>query len=130
MGSVLCARGIQMEIEITRPKQIRDRIRDYHLVVDGKKLVKIKPNSTTSVQLPEGTEFIQAKIDWCSSPLFNVKDIKGNRVVIKNSMGGGIRGSILKTLFMPLYYVTFGKGKYLTIESGTYRERKKRGQTL
>ena len=103
-----------MDIEIIRPKQYQDKIRDYHLEVDGNKVIKIKSDSTIYVTIPDDAEYIQAKIDWCSSPKFYVKDIKSNKVVIKNTFGG----HLLKAIFMPLYYITFGKGKYLTIESG------------
>ena len=104
-----------MEIEINRPKQHQDKIRDYHLIVDGNKLTKIKPNSKAVVTIPDDAEYIQAKIDWCSSPKFYVRDIKSNQVLIKNTFGG----NTLTALFISLYYITFGKGKYLTIESGT-----------
>jgi hypothetical protein len=102
-----------MEIVVTRPKQYQDKIRDYRLLVDGVNLVSIKPNSETVVNLPEGAEYIQAKIDWCSSQKFRVCNIKANQITIKNTFGS----NFLMAVFMPLYYITFGKGKYLTIES-------------
>jgi len=102
-----------MEIEVVRPKQYQDRIRDYHLVADGKRLSKIKPNSTQNISIPDGTEYIQAKVDWCSSPKFYLKDLNSDRIIIKNSLGG----NTFKALFLTLYYITFGKGKYLIIEN-------------
>lgn len=103
-----------MEIEIIRPKQYQDKIRDYHLEVDGKKLIEVKPNSKFTLTIPDDAEYIQAKIDWCSSPKFYIKDIKSNKVTIKNTFSG----NFLKAIFSPLYYITIGKNKYLTIESG------------
>lgn len=102
-----------MDIEIIRPKQYQDKIRDYHLVVDGSKLTKIKPNSKTIISIPDDAVYIQAKIDWCSSPKFYIKDIKSKQVIIKNTFGG----RFFTALFLPLYYITFGKDKYLTIEN-------------
>ena len=102
-----------MDFEIIRPKQYQDKIRNYHLFVDGKKLVEIKPASSQIVSIPDHSKYIQVKIDWCSSPKFYIDSSKSNKLVIKNSMAG----NFLKSLILPLYYITFGKGKYLKIEN-------------
>ena len=102
-----------MDFEIIRPKQYQDKIRNYHLFVDGKKVSEIKPASSQIISIPDHSTYIQVKIDWCSSPKFDVSSAKSNKLVIKNSMGG----SLLKSLILPLYYITFGKNKYLTIEN-------------
>jgi len=107
-----------MEVEVVRPKQLQDKERDYYLIVDGKKFTKIKPNSSIFINLPEGTEYIQAKIDWCGSKKVYVKNIISNQVVVKNSFEGKFEGKVGVIMFLPLYYITFGKGKYLSIESG------------
>ncbi len=108
-------KGTQMDIEIIRPKQYQDRIRNYKLVIDGVETTIIKPNSKTRITLPDDAEYLQGKIDWCTSPKFYVRDIKSSQVSIKNSFGGNWFTAIL----LPLYYITFGKGKYLKIESGS-----------
>ena len=102
-----------MEIVVTRPKQYQDMIRDYHLIIDGEKAAKIKPNSTQTINIPDNAEYIQAKIDWCSSPKLYIKDLSTNKILVKNSFAG----NFIKALLLPLYYITFGKGKYLTIEN-------------
>jgi hypothetical protein len=104
-----------MDIEIIRPKQFQDKIRNYHLYVDGNKFIKIRPNSSQVISLPSHTKFIQAKIDWCSSPKFYLDNSPSQKLIIKNK----ISGSFFKALILPLYYITFGKNKYLTIESCT-----------
>jgi len=104
-----------MDLEITRPKQFQDKMRDYYLIVDGNKIAKIKPNSKSTVTIPDDAKYIQAKIDWCTSPKLNVREIQSNQVLIRNTFGG----NVFKTLFLSFYYITFGKGKYLTIESST-----------
>ena len=102
-----------MEIEVNRPKQYHDKIRDYTLWADSKKIGKIKPNSLTNYTIPDDTKFIWFSIDWCSSPKLSVKDIQSNKVTVSNTMSS----HLLSGLFLPIYYVTFGKNKYLTITS-------------
>jgi len=102
-----------MDIEITRPKQYQDKIRDYHLIVDGNKVAKIKPNSKSTITIPDDAVYIQAKVDWCTSPKFSVQDIQSSKVTIQNTFGG----NLLKAIFLPVYYITFGKGRYLIIKS-------------
>lgn len=103
-----------MELEVTRPKQYSDMARDYHLLVDGKEIAVIKRGVTQTITLPEGSKTLKAVIDWCSSPDFNVSDIRSGRIVVKNSFSS----NFLKFIFLPLYYISFGKEKYLKIESG------------
>lgn len=102
-----------MEIEIIRPKQFADKMRDYHLWADDREIAVIKPNSTQTIQLPEGVKSLRATIDWCSSPEFGIDNFQGNKLVVKNSFAGGI----VRALVLPLYYVTFGRDKYLKIEN-------------
>lgn len=102
-----------MEIEITRPKQYQDQIRDYYFWADDKEIGKVKPNSTVIYTIPDNTQKIRFTIDWCSSPEFDVKDMQSNKVTVSNALGR----NWLSALFLPLYYVTFGKARYLTISS-------------
>jgi hypothetical protein len=110
---VFYVNGDQMDIEIIRPKQFRDKIRNYYLYADDKKLIKIKPNSSQIISVPSHTKFIQAKIDWCSSPKFYLDNSPTQKLIVKNRMNGGF----LKSLILPLYYITLGKKKYLKIEN-------------
>lgn len=102
-----------MEILIHRPSQYQDKLRDYQLFVDGVFLTKLEPSSQTLVNTPDHAKHLQAKIDWCSSPLFKISEIKSNRITVKNSYGD----QLVKALLMSLYYISFGKGQYLKIES-------------
>lgn len=102
-----------MEIEVTRPKQYADMARDYHLLVDGKEVAVIKRGITQTVILPEGSKTLTAVIDWCSSPDFDVSEIRSGKIVVKNSFGS----NFFKSIFMPLYYISLGKQKYLEIEN-------------
>jgi len=102
-----------MDIELIRPKQFKDRVRNYHLYVDGKKFIKITPNSSQVISIPNHTKYIQVKIDWCSSPKYYFKSSNAKKLVVKNAMKGGF----LKALISSLYYISFGKSKYLTIKN-------------
>lgn len=101
-----------MDIELTRPKQFQDKIRNYQLYINEQKFIDIPPNSSQVISIPDHTKYIQARIDWCSSPKYYLSDTKAKKLVIKNSMGGGF----LKALILPLYYITIARKKYLTIE--------------
>ncbi|WP_233009606.1 hypothetical protein [Rheinheimera faecalis] len=103
-----------MEIEVTRPKQFADMARDYHLLVDGKEVAIIKRGTTQTITLPVGSKTLKAVIDWCSSPEFNVSDIRSGKVVVRNAFSS----NFFKSIFLPLYYISVGKDRYLKIESG------------
>ena len=103
-----------MDIEVTRPKQFADLTRDYRLLADGQEVALIQRGTTHKVSLPAGTKTLTAYIDWCYSPEFAVSDIQDGRIVVKNAFAS----NPLKALLLPLYYVSFGKHKYLKIHSG------------
>jgi len=103
-----------MEIEVTRPKQFADMARDYHLLVDGKAVAIIKRGTTQKITLPEGSKTMKAVVDWCSSAEFNVSDIRSGKVVVRNAFSS----NFFKSVFLPLYYISVGKDRYLKIESG------------
>ena len=108
------AHEVVMEIEVVRPKQFADIFRDYHLLVDGKEAAVIKRGATQTITLPEGSKTLKAVIDWCSSPDFYVSDIRSGKIVVKNAFSS----NFFKSLFLPLYYITLGKERYLKIEAG------------
>ena len=103
-----------MKIEVKRPKQFADMARDYHLLVDGKEIAVIKRGTTQVITLPDGSETLKAVIDWCSSPEFRVGDIHSGKIVVKNSFAS----NFFKFVFLPFYCISFGKKRYLKIESG------------
>lgn len=103
-----------MNIEVFRPKQFVDIGRDYKLFADDKEVAIIKRGITQTVEIPDSTINIQAKIDWCSSQTFPVTSITEKGIIIKNSFGS----NIITLVLLPLYYITFGKNKYLTVTNG------------
>ena len=102
-----------MEVKITRPRQYQDAIRNYQLYADGKKLIEIAPNTTQQITVPDYTKYLEAKIDWCSSPKYYLDNRIEQNLVIKNT----VHGSMLKSAFLSLYYITFGRKRYLKIET-------------
>mgnify|MGYP000194257574 CR=1 FL=1 len=102
-----------MEVQITRPKQYQDAMRNYQLYADGKRLLEIAPNTTQRINIPDYTKYLEAKIDWCSSPKYYLDNQKQRTLIIKNTVGG----NLFKSLFLSLYYITLGRKRYLKIES-------------
>lgn len=103
-----------MNIQVFRPKQFVDMARDYKLFADDVEVATIKRGVTQTVNIPDSTKNIQAKIDWCSSQAFPVASITDKGIIIKNSFGS----NIFKLLFLTIYYVSFGKSKYLSVTNG------------
>jgi len=103
-----------MNIQVFRPKQFVDMGRDYKLFADDVEIATIKRGVAQTIEIPDSTINLQAKIDWCSSQVFPVNAITEKGIIIKNSFGSNIFTLIL----LPLYYITFGKNKYLTVTSG------------
>jgi hypothetical protein len=103
-----------MNIHVFRPKQFVDIARDYKLFADDVEVAIIKRGGTQTIEIPDSTKNIQAKIDWCSSPVFPLASINDKGIIIKNSFGSNIFTLVL----LPLYYITFGKNKYLSVTNG------------
>jgi len=101
-----------MEVRISRPKQYQDAMRNYQLYADDKKLIELAPNSTQTINVPDYTKYLQARIDWCSSPKYYLDTQKHRTIVVKNI----VSGSLFKSVFLSLYYITLGRKKYLKIE--------------
>jgi len=51
---------------------------------------------------------------YSSSQTFPVASITDKGIIIKNSFGS----NIFKLLFLTIYYVSFGKSKYLSVTNG------------
>ena len=105
---------MNMEIQVFRPNQSSDIARAYKLYADDKEVATIKRGETTVVSIPDKTKMLQAKIDWCCSPLFPVSAITSGSITVKNSFSG----NALKMPFLTLYYVTFARERYLVIGDG------------
>ena len=103
-----------MEIQVFRPNQFVDMARPYKLYADGKEVASMNRGETTVIFLPNKTKMLQAKIDWCSSPMLPVIAITAGSITIKNSFSG----NFFKRLFLPLYYISFARKRYLVMLDG------------
>lgn len=100
-----------MEIVISRPKQYIDRVRAYDLQVDGLSVAKIRPGEEIRITVPEGSQNLVAKVDWCASNVFPLAGLQaGARLEVKNPMG---RKMWLP--FYPIYAITVHRASYLLI---------------
>jgi hypothetical protein len=100
-----------MQLTITRPKQLIDMTRSYQLIADGKKIAAIKRGETLVIDLPESCQYLSAKIDWCSSIDYPVKDLTVNQLKVYNPYSE----SLLSALFGPVYAMLFKPKSYLAI---------------
>jgi hypothetical protein len=55
-------------IVINRTSEYSNRLRNYHLFLDGKMIGTISNGQTKQFKTTPGQHTIVAKIDWCSSP--------------------------------------------------------------
>ena len=128
-------------IILTRTSEYNNRLRDYQLFLDGKKIGTIANGQTKEFETTSGQHTILAKIDWCSSPEITLtlnqtdkKELKvggfknGNWIMLI-SIGAIALHFILRTVFnfnyaiflvipafiLLVYYLTFGRKKYLTL---------------
>ena len=133
-------------IKIQRTNDYINAVRNYRLFIDGKKIGTLNNGQIKDFEIPSGRHSIVAKIDWCSSPevTFEINDNDSKTFLV-----GAIKNwkwimplimvICTLTLILPhtpysyyklflllpiflflLYYLTFGRKKYLTLkEKGT-----------
>jgi hypothetical protein len=59
-------------IHIHRKSEWINRFRSIPVYLNGKKAGSVSNGETLSLELPAGTNKLQAKIDWCGSPTMNL----------------------------------------------------------
>ena len=102
-----------MKLKLKRRKQLlSDRARDYQIFIDGEHAGSISYDGKTEFDLPAGKHEILLKVDWCSS---NTLIINDDQTEINLSCYNTFGGWIMFIPFIPLYYITFGRKKYLTL---------------
>ena len=128
-------------IIINRTSEYNNRLRDYQIFLDGKKIGAIANGQTKEFETTSGRHTIIAKIDWCSSPEISVtlndfekKELtvggfKNGNWIMPIAMGIIVLNFILRLAFhfeygiillipafiLLLYYLTVGQKKYLTL---------------
>ena len=100
-----------MNLEIERPAQWADMTRNYEILIDGKKVAEIGRGEKIQLEVPDTTYSVQARIDWCTSNCMTLR-ANSNKLIVRNSFSG----NPLKWLFV-IYYISFGRNKYLELVS-------------
>lgn len=72
-----------MQTTIYRPNQIFDIIRKYSIYVNDEFLFHLESGESKTIELPSSKSIIHAKIDWCRSNDYEVKN--NENLVVKNN---------------------------------------------
>ena len=133
------------KISINRTSEFNNRARNYGLYIDSKKVDAISNGQTKEYEIEPGKHEIYFKIDWCSSQtlLFELKENETKIFKVGSFKYGKyltpIMGIILILHFIllstiqfgyliflifpiglyPLYFISFGRNKYLTLKEFT-----------
>lgn len=128
-------------IRILRTSEFANRIRNYQIYLDGKKVGTVANGETMKFDTTIGEHTLIAKIDWCSSQetKFNIEQTEirefkvggfknGNWIMpigVMLSVFGFVLNKYVNTewtllIVLPifilwLYYITIGRKKYLTL---------------
>ena len=129
------------KIKIKRTKEYNNMLRDFIILIDGQEIGKIANGETKDFEILPGHYIIKAKIDWGNSPEIPIvlvdNEIKNLKVVgykygnwlmptnfliftihfiLKATAGiNGIIFLIIPSFLLLVYYLTFGRNKYLTL---------------
>ncbi len=102
-----------MSTLIIRRKHVplRDRLRDYVIVVDGREVARVADGADVHIPVTAGRHVVQLKIDWCSSNSMDITVDTGSETMLEC-------GPNAKPL-LALLYITFWRGKYLWLAPAT-----------
>lgn len=130
------------QITFQRASEYINAIRKYTIVIDDKEWDTLGNGATKTITIPPGIHTIYAKIDWCQSPKITLECLENEPITLKiGSFKYGnrlipialilfITHLILSLVFnfndliylyliiflIMIYYITFGRNKYLTIK--------------
>ncbi|NLP59388.1 hypothetical protein [Lutibacter sp. B1] len=128
---------------ITRVSEWNNKAREFGIYLNNNKIGVISDGETKEFEIDSGKYKINGKIDWCKSPMLEFETVENEstkieiagfkyvNIVIPIALGFSLIYLLLKNLFeidlkflivftgigflFPLYYITFGKNKYLRI---------------
>ena len=98
-------------IKINRDSGYVDRIRAYHVVLDGEKITKISNGGSVELDVEPGEHELYLKIDWCRSNKINFSISEGQTKTYNG--GSSLRGFMM---LLAIIYVTVQKNSYLWLE--------------
>jgi hypothetical protein len=95
------------EITINRISGYSNKLRKIKLVLDNQVIDEIKDGEIKTISVNPGKHLLIAKIDWCQSNEIelNIKEGENKKVSLKGT-----------NPFLAIYYITFGRNKYLKLE--------------
>jgi hypothetical protein len=131
-------------IRIERPTELMNMMRSYVIYINGIESGKVKNSEVRIFNVKPGKHFVTAKIDWCGSQDFEV-EVKANETIhlkLKSFKYGNLlllaflgalflnlisiyafKFNLFEIFFWPvlfliyyLYYITFGRYKYLSFK--------------
>jgi hypothetical protein len=128
-------------LTINRTREYLNRLRDYGVYIDGKKVGTIANGETKIFNVSSGHHLIFTKIDWCSSPSLSIAINENEEKILK--VGGFKYGSwlmpttliiiilsyffklkydlnylfylVIPVFLLLIFYLTLGRKKYLTL---------------
>ena len=98
-------------LKINRVSAYADKIRAYHLILDGKKIKKIGNGETVDLVVQPGNHELFLKIDWCRSNKIAFSISEGQTKTF--NCGPSLTGI---NLLFGFVYITFLKNNYLWLK--------------
>ena len=102
---------IEKTIKIIRRTHFRDQLRDYRIYCNNSYLESLNENSEYSFKIEEDSK-IYLRVDWCKSNMVEIDFSASETSILLEVQPTGNSWNI----FTLLYYITFGKNKYLTLK--------------
>jgi hypothetical protein len=100
-----------VSLTVSRDSGYTDHFRAYAVVVDGRKIGKLRNGETREFSIEPGSHTIRAKIDWCGSHTQQFTAAEGEPLFFR--IKSNLRGTDLAKIFR---YVIFENDSYLNIE--------------
>ena len=96
------------KITVKRISEYSNKLRNIKLFMDGQEIYKIQSGEIKTINVSPGKHKLVAKIDWCQSNEIEVdtKEEDNISVILKGT-----------NPFLGLYYITFGRKRYLKLET-------------
>lgn len=85
----------------------RDGLRSYLVMLDGRRVAKVRRGGTVEVPVPPGRHEIHLKIDWCRSPSIEFDAHSGEVINLFAESGG--------SAFDGINDVLGGSGDYISL---------------
>jgi hypothetical protein len=95
------------EIELKREMGWVDRLRAYHVILDGSPIGEVRAGEAKHFEIEPGRHELELKIDWCRSRTVVLDLGAGSASVVRCRSRGPLT---------VLYGITFGRRDYIRLE--------------